>query len=171
MAKKHIEILDANDKDFKDNFDFAMNTDGSSSDYRNDRERPYNGQPWTHNGIRGRQEVKGLTMRDIKDCLIQAFLVCADPDIPEQLELTKKVFEISDDPYVGKGTEYAAKGNWRTQDVYKVDLNRIDPIAVAQNLTCFIEHYMGIYPNVKLEGIPSSDELINELFEGGQKNI
>ena len=165
MAKKHIEFLDANDKNFEDNFKFAMNTDGSSSDYRNDRKRPYNGQPWTDNGIRGKQEVKGLTMRNIKDCLIQAFLVCADPEIPEQLELTKKVFEISDDLNIGKKTKYAAKGNWRTQDVYKVDLSKIDPIAVAQNLTCFIEYYMGIYPNTNLEGIPSTDELINELFE------
>jgi hypothetical protein len=166
MAKKYIEILDANDKD---SLDFAMNTDGSSSDYMNDRDRPYNGQPWTVNGIRGKQKVKGITMRDITDCLIQAFLVCADPSIPDQFELTKKVFEISDDPDVGKGTEYAGKGNWRTQDVYKVDLSRVNPIAVAQNLNCFIEHYMGIYPNLKLEGIPSSDELFNELFEGKGK--
>lgn len=165
------EFLDANDKDFKENFDFVMNTDGSSSDYMNDRNRPYNGQPWTDNGIRGQQEVKGITMRDIKDCLIQAFLVCADPHVPDQYELIKKVFEISDDPDIGKGTEYAAKGNWRTQDVYQVDLSRVDPIAVAQNLTRFIEHYMGIFPNVNLEGIPSSDELIDELFEGGQKNV
>lgn len=165
MTKKHIEILDMNDKDFNKKFDFAMNTDGSSSDYMNSRNRPYNGQPWTDNGIRGKQEVKNVTMRDIKDCLIQAFLVSADTDIPDQHELAKKVFEISNDPDIGKGTKYAAKGNWRTQDVYKLDLSKISPIAVAQNLTCFIEHYMGIYPNVNLEGIPSSDEIINELFK------
>lgn len=158
MTKKHIEFLDANDKDFKENLDFALNTDGSSSDYENSRERPYNGQPWTDNGIRGQQEVKGVTMRDIKDCLIQAMLVCATND-----GLSEKVFEISDDPDIGKGTKYAAKGTWRTQDVYKIDFNNVDPIAVAQNLGCFIESYMGIYPNVNLKGIPTTDELMQEL--------
>jgi len=163
MKTKHIEILDIKDKDFKENFKFVMYTNGSSSDYRNDRERPYNGQPWTDDGIRGKQEVKGLTMRDIKDCLIQAFLICADPNTPEQLKLKEKVFEISNDPHIGKGTKYTAKGNWRTQDVYTVDLSKIDPIAVAQNLNCFIEYYMGIYPNTKLEGIPTTDEIMEEL--------
>lgn len=159
-----IEKIDANDKDFKSKLDFALNTDGSSSDYRNDRERPYNGQPWTDSGIRGHQEVKGITMRDIKDCLIQAFLTCCDPDDSEQLELSKKSFEISDDPDIGRGTKYASKGNWRTHDVYKINFEKIDPLAVTNNLLCFIEYYMGIYPNIKLKGIPTSDEIMNDLF-------
>jgi len=159
-----IDKLDISDENFKQQLDFALNTDGSSSDYRNDRDRPYNGQPWTDNGIRGRQEVKGVTMRDIKDCLIQAFLVCADLNDPEQAQLINKVFEISDDPNTGKGTKYAAKGNWRTQDVYKVDLSKVDPIAVSQNLCNFIEYYMGIFPNTKLEGIPTTTEIIIDLI-------
>lgn len=155
-----IEKINQNDKDFEIKLDFALNTDGSSSDYRNDRQRPYNGQPWTHSGIRGEQKIKDLTMRDIQDCLIQAMLVSSGDE-----KLSSKVFEISDDPDIGKGTKYAAKGTWRKQDVYKIDLNDIDPIAVAQNLTCFIEHYMGIYPNVKLKGIPKSGDVINDLFD------
>jgi len=158
MTKKHIKILRADDKNFKNNLEFMLKTDDSSSDYENSRERPYNGQPWTVNGIRGKQEVKGLTMRDIKDCLIQAMLVCAPND-----NLSDKVFEISDDPAIGKGTKYAAKGTWRTQDVYKINFNNVDPIAIAQNLVCFIESYMGIYPNVNLKGIPTVDELMQEL--------
>lgn len=158
-----IDKLDMNDEDFEQQLNFALNTDGSSSDYENSRDRPYNGQPWTTNGIRGQQEVKGVTMRDIKDCLIQSFLVCVDPDNPEQSQLANKVFEISDDPHIGKGTKYAAKGTWRTQDVYKVDLSKVNPIAVAQNLGCFIEHYMGIYPNTKIEGIPTTEEIMNNL--------
>lgn len=55
------------------------------------------------------------------------------------------------------------------QDAYKIDFNDIDPIAIAQNLTCFIEHYMGIYPNVNIEGIPTTDELIKELTQGDEK--
>ena len=158
MAKKHIEILEEDDKNFKDKLDFALNTDGSSSDYRNDKERPYNGQPWTNGGVRGKQEVKGLTIRDIQDCLIQAMLRSSVND-----GLSDKVFEISNDSDIGKGTKYAAKGTWRKQDVYKIDFNKVDLIAVAQNLTCFIEHYMGIYPNVNIEGIPTTDELMQEL--------
>ncbi len=160
-----IEKIDLADKDFAEKFNFMLNTDGSSSDYRNDRERPYNGQPWTDCGIRGRQGVKGLTMRDIKDCFVQAILICADIHDPEQRELSKKVFERSNDPDMGKGTEYAAKGTWRTQDVYKVDLSKVDPLAVAQNLTCFIEYYMGIFPNTDLEGIPTTEEIIKDLEE------
>jgi hypothetical protein len=34
-----------------------------------DRNRPYNGQPHTDQGTRGKQEVKGLTVRDITDCV------------------------------------------------------------------------------------------------------
>lgn len=153
-----IEKLEQDDKDFENKLNFALSTDGSSSDYRNDKDRPYNGQPWTDGGVRGKQEVKGITMRDIHDCLIQAMLIsCTDE------KLADKVFEISDDSDIGKGTKYAAKGTWRKQDVYKIDFKKVDPIAIVQNLTCFIEHYMGIYPNVGLEGIPSTDEIMNDL--------
>lgn len=154
-----IDKIDINDKDFKSKLDFALNTDGSSSDYRNDRKRPYNGQPWTDGGIRGSQEVKGLTMRDIHDCLIQAMLISSG-----DTKLSDKVFEISDDKDIGKGTKYAAKGTWRNQDVYKIDFKNIDPIAIAKNLTCFIEHYMGIYPNTKLDGIPSISGIMDDLY-------
>lgn len=34
-----------------------------------DKNRPYNGQAHTSRGQRGKQEVKGLTMRDIADCV------------------------------------------------------------------------------------------------------
>lgn len=70
-----IPILDASSEDFIDQFNFAMWSTDSSSDYRNDRERPYNGQSHTDDGIRGSRIVEGLTMRDIKDCLIKAMLV------------------------------------------------------------------------------------------------
>ena len=153
-----IEKIDQNDKDFKSKLDFALNTDGSSSDYRNDKDRPYNGQPWTEGGIRGKQEVKGITMRDIHDCLIQAMLVSSSDS-----ELNDKVFEISNDKDIGKGTKYAAKGTWRKQDVYKIDFDKVSPIAIVQNLICFIEHYMGIFPNVELEGIPTTQEIVDDL--------
>lgn len=140
-----IPMLDMSDPDFEQQYNFAIWSTDSASDYRNDRERPYNGQPHTDDGERGKTEVKGLTMRDIRDCLIQAMLVSSVDE-----KLAKKVFEISNDPDIGKGTSYAAKGTWRVQDVYEVDFSKVDPLAICQNLTCFIEHYMGIFPNVSL---------------------
>lgn len=37
------------------------------------RERPYLGQPQTDHGERGKTEVKGLTMRDVGDCIARGF--------------------------------------------------------------------------------------------------
>jgi hypothetical protein len=153
---KNVDILKINDPNFKEELELTLNTEGSASDYRNDRERPYNGQPHTTEGVRGAQEVKGITFRDLKDCFVQAMLVSSGKS-----ELSDKVFE-KDEEF--KGTKYAAKGTWRASDVYNVD--DFDPIAVAQNLCCFVEHYMGIYPNVNLDGIPTLQETIGELFGG-----
>src|SRR4030042_7103861 len=74
---KSIPILDMNDKDFKEQFDLALWSTDSCSDYRNDKGRPYNGQPHTDDGERGKTLINGLTMRDIKDCLIKAMLISA----------------------------------------------------------------------------------------------
>jgi len=46
-----------------------------------DRNRPYNGQPWTDIGTRGKQEIHGITMRDIRDCFIRA---CYDSNPHEE---------------------------------------------------------------------------------------
>lgn len=83
------------------------------------RDRPYNGQPHTDEGARGATEVRGLTMRDIKDC----FVVGA--------------FESSGLP----PDDYPA-------DIYGLDWNDLDPMAVAKNMLCNVEKRMGIYPNV-----------------------
>src|SRR3954463_8298631 len=74
---KDIQCLDFDDPDFKEKFAFQMWSTQSSSDYRNDRDRPYNGQPWTDQGERGKTEVKGITMRDVADCLVRAMLLSA----------------------------------------------------------------------------------------------
>lgn len=108
----------------------AMTELYGSSAYSNDRNRPYDGQRHTNNGERGNTEVKGLTMRDIRDCLIKACLRL--------------------DPETNK---YVEENRWLMNDIYKVNFSNIDPLAMAQNLTCEIEKMMGIYPNVpKLKG-------------------
>lgn len=91
----------------------------SSLAARIDRDRPYDGQPHTSEGVRGQTEVKGLTMRDIDDCFIRA---C----------------------YEASGLEMK---DW-PGSVYDLPWSEMDIIAVMQNLGCNIEKYMGIYPNV-----------------------
>lgn len=91
----------------------------SSLATRLDRTRPYEGQPHTDEGERGKQEISGITMRDLSDCFIRA---CYDAS----------GLEVKDWP----GT------------VYDLPWPEMDIIAVMQNLTCNVEKYMGIYPNV-----------------------
>ena len=94
----------------------------SPSDYITvlDRTRPYNGQPWTDEGIRGSTEVKGITFRDIRDCFIRGCFFA--------LGLQPKDYPKS---------------------VYDLPWNEMDIIAVWQNTSCWIEKYMGIFPNCK----------------------
>ena len=137
-------VIDATDPAFGKKLEFAfMATEGSSA-YRNDRQRPYNGQPHTDDGIRGRTMVHGLTMRDIRDCFVKGLLLsCGGIDNEEQNTLYESVKE----------------GTWRTDDVYKVELSQIDPLAVAQNMTCEVERMMGIFPNVPpLDKLPKEAE-------------
>lgn len=84
-----------------------------------DRSRPYNGQPWTDSGIRGKTEVNGLTMRDLRDCYIRG---CYDSSGLAPKDYPKTIFGL----------------NWEN----------IDPMAVFQNMSCWIERYMGIFPNI-----------------------
>lgn len=135
-----IPVFDLETEEGEADFELALHGTLSSSDYRNDRDRPYNGQPHTHNGIRGKTEVKGLTMRDVADCIVQGFLASS-----KNTELQRKTKEISEE---FKGTEYANKNTWRCSDLYELDMEDLDPVAVIQNTICFIEDMMGIFPNV-----------------------
>ncbi len=154
-----IPMLDSGDKDFKEQLDFALWSVGGSSDYSNDRERPYNGQMHTDYGERGKTLVQGLTFRDIKDCLIMAMIESAtsnrylnvdfskcwdfttDPPTPTQFLLDRQ----NDPDFISNKVDM---GTWRPQDVYKLNWDEIDPLAVAQNMSIHMEKMMGIYPNV-----------------------
>lgn len=149
----NIPILDPDSDDFAEQFAFELWSVGGSSDYDNSRERPYNGQPHTDHGERGKVEVRGLTMRDVADCIVQGFLQSSG-----NLHLQKKAFERTRE-FIG--TEHADNGTWRYSDLYKIDLGGIDPQAVIQNAMCQIEHYMGIYPNVPESARSAADELLN----------
>lgn len=177
---KKIPMINLDDKNFNEKLEACFNYIQGSSAYSNDRSRPYNGQPWTDNGERGKTEVKGLTMRDIKDCFIKALLISSPDD--EYLEISEflKCWDFSncknenDKPsptqylldkqkegkYISTKVE---TGNWRHDDVYLLKTEHIDPIAVAQHLCCEIEKMMGIFPNIKIE--ENIDNLFSEDVE------
>ncbi len=84
-----------------------------------DRQRPYDGQLWTDTGERGKTEIKGITFRDLRDCFIRA---CYDSSSMEAKDYPKSV--------------------------HNLDWEHIDIIAVCQNMACWVEKYMGIFPNL-----------------------
>lgn len=102
--------------------------DGSTA-YSNDRNRPYDGQPHTDNGVRGSTKIKGLTFRDITDCFVKGFLLSNGVDQPELYERVEN-------------------GSWLHSDIYKIDGTNISPGAMCKNMCCEIEKMMGIFPNI-----------------------
>lgn len=84
-----------------------------------DRDRPYDGQPHTDHGERGRTEVRGVTFRDLRDCFIRG---CYDASGLPPSEWPGRVHDLP----------------WDDMDI----------VAVAQNMSCWVERYMGIFPNV-----------------------
>lgn len=90
------------------------------------RDRPYDGQPQTDQGERGRQEVYGVTMRDVRD----SFVIGA-------FEAAGFHFEHTDDyTPIYTGT------------IYDLPWQEMDPGAAMSNAMCELERRMGIYPNV-----------------------
>ena len=125
----------------------------ATDDFRNDRERPYNGQPHTDKGVRGKQEVKGLTMRDIHDCFVMGLL----ESVPE---------ELTDGRWLGDKVENIT---WCDNDMYGFDLDKVSPGAICQNMLCNVEKMMGIYPNVdSLEGKKFMEDFRDFMECGGE---
>ncbi len=82
-------------------------------------DRPYDGQFHTDGGERGKEEVRGVTMRDLHDCFV---IGC---------------FQASG---------LAAENYPRS--IYELPWDDMDPGAVASNMVCAVEQRMGIYPNL-----------------------
>ena len=108
------------EEDFNHMLEKAFADIQGDSAFRMDRERPYNGQMHTDQGERGKTLVEGLTMRDIADCMVRGFLDAGGIDTENPIR----------------------------DDIYKIDETKLDPGAVIQCSMCWIEKYMGIYPNV-----------------------
>ena len=111
-------------------------------DHNMRRDRPYAGQPHTSTGLRGATEIKGVTFRDLRDCFIRALLLSTGAEVIDGVDLRPR-YEEAD-----KGE----KAVLCEQDVYGFNLDKLDPIAIAQNLSIEVEKIMGIYPNLPTEG-------------------
>ncbi len=96
------------------------------------RNRPYVGQPHTDNGVRGKTEVKGITFRDLKDAFVLAAFDAANDQDP-----------------TGNHFERERQGYVTFDAIYRLDLNKLDPIAWQQNFSVRVEKMMGIFPNIK----------------------
>ena len=88
-----------------------------------DPNRPFDGQPHTDQGERGKTLVVGLRFRDVCDCFVLGWLRAA-----------------------GRGG-LAESGTATYNDIYECDED-VDPLAVMKNMICEMEKRMGIYPNV-----------------------
>lgn len=96
------------------------------------RTRPYDGQFHTDAGPRGKVEVHGLTMRDIRDCFVRAVCLSASHVVPH-------LYDEAD-----KGENAILSDT----DLHDIDMTKVSIVAVQQNLTCEIEKMMGIFPNL-----------------------
>ena len=105
--------------DFFVSMESAFNDCNGESAWSMHRDRIYNGQPHTTSGERGKTLVDGLTMRDIRDCIVMGFLDAGG------IEKEHPVWD----------------------DVYSLECD-FDPLAVASNAICHIEKMMGIFPNI-----------------------
>ncbi len=120
-----MEEFEIDGEEFNKTLKWAFAEAQGSGAYSLDRNRPYDAQPHTDGGIRGKTLVEGLTMRDVADCIVLAFLSCAGMERENPIH----------------------------DDLYSIpDLNELSPGAVIQNAMCNVEKMMGIFPNVpKLE--------------------
>ena len=81
---------------------------------------------------RNQVRIKGLTFADINECFYLAIMDSAsDYNARKAMAIWKKTGEIN------------------PSFVYDLDWEHIDPIAIRQNLDCWIESKMGIFPNIE----------------------
>jgi hypothetical protein len=128
MGDEEIVNQDEFRKEFRKELLFAFKEIQGSSAFSLDRNRPYDGQPQTDMGTRGKTMVSGLTMRDISDCIVRGFLAASACDRKE--------------------AGIPERENPCFDDVYQIDGSKLDPGAVIQYSMCEVEKMMGIFPNV-----------------------
>ncbi len=139
-----------------------------------DPNRPYNGQSHTHHGVRGQAEVKGLTMRDIRDCFIRAFIISHSYHVYDEAKREYTLIRQEPNATLIDEANKGIHAKINDNDIYNL-VGDIDPIAVSQNLTCEIEKMMGIFPNlprtVLIDKISEPDQSPNPPCDGCQLKV
>jgi len=79
-----------------------------------------------------------VTFRDLRDCFVRAVLLSTGAEVIDGVDMRPRYEEA------GKGEAAALCEN----DLYGFNLDKLDPMAIAQNLAVEVEKAMGIYPNV-----------------------
>lgn len=103
---------------------------------------------------RAQMEIKGLTRRDICDCMVLGILECKDPDKYKELPriyISDKgaKFNCFDDLLnsdEGYGYSFIDPERVTYNDLYDWNLDDIDPVAAVQNMALHLERRMGVYP-------------------------
>lgn len=161
-TKEGVPVVDARVPGFIEHLEHALSNQGRVCD----RDRPYEGQPWTTQGERGKILVAGLTKRDIFDCLLMAMV-----DVAAFPQRTPGEFDDHFD-FTGRckvpGCEdprcKLEAGTLTVDDVYHLDLSSFDPVALAQNLDCRIEKRMGIFPAIPASA-PTTEQIIQGMMQ------
>lgn len=120
-----------------------------------DGDRPYlEQQP-----KRAQMEIKGLTRRDICDCMVLGLLECSDT-VPRVYlsEEGAAFYSLEDLESAGHTYEDTVVDheNVTYNDVYK--LGDIDLLAAVQNMACHLERRMGVFPALLDGELKEQDE-------------
>ena len=121
-----------------------------------DKDRPYlEQQP-----ERAKMEIKGLTRRDVCDCMVLGILEsCPDNNFPKLYFSEEGVAFQSFEDLEAAGHNYKDHvidhERATYNDVYKI--GDIDPIAAVQNMACHLERRMGVFPAL-LDGKLAADQ-------------
>lgn len=115
-----------------------------------DKNRPETGQQ----PLRAAMEIKGLSRRDICDCMVLGILECRDSDkygelpriyVSEAGNLYKEWADI-EKANEGFSDSYVDPERVTYNDLYGWNLDEIDPVAAVQNMACHLERRMGVFP-------------------------
>jgi hypothetical protein len=96
-------------------------------------------------------EIKGLTRRDISDCMALGILECKEGDDAPRVYVSEKGNLFKDFDSLEKADEgfsdsYVDPERVTYNDLYGWNMDNIDPVAAIQNMACHLERRMNIYP-------------------------
>jgi hypothetical protein len=137
-----------------------------------DTNRPYlEQQP-----LRAQMEIKGLTRRDISDCMALGILECMDPEKNRELPrvyVSEKGTLFKDWESLQKSGEvysshYIDPEQVTYNDLYGWNLDDIDPVAAIQNMACHLERRMGVFPALVDGDLMEIEDNIKSDSEDGE---